>query len=39
LLPIAGGIFISLMGYHLAFIIVAAVMFAAFLLLGKRRAI
>jgi len=39
LLPIAGGIFISLMGYHLAFIIVAVVMFAAFLLLGKRRAI
>ena len=39
LLPIAGGIFINFMGYHLTFIIVAVVMFAAFLLLEKSRAV
>ena len=38
LLPIAGGIFISFMGYHLTFIIVAAVMFVAFLLLKTDKA-
>ncbi len=36
LLPVAGGIFISFMGYHPAFIIVALIMFASFLLLGKK---
>jgi len=35
LLPIMGGFIITYMGYYLTFIIVAVVMFAAFLLVGK----
>jgi len=38
LLPIVAGYFITYMGYHLTFIIVAVVMFAAFLLLGIKKA-